>query len=110
MFGGATATLVVLVLLVMLAFRRAHFESGTKPTWRQRVALGLGVFAVLFSTLVLAALARTAAPISQLEWLEALGLSALIGAIPLAAWLALDAAVRYTRLWEAKRALRRNTA
>jgi hypothetical protein len=60
------------------------------------VALGFGLFALLFPSLVVAALGRTAATISPAEWWETVGLSAAIGAIPLAAWLVLDAALRLT--------------
>jgi hypothetical protein len=98
-----TVVVVLLPLLVALAFGRTLAARGARPTARQRVALGLGVFAVLFPALGLAALSKTVAPISPSEWWQAIGLLAAIGATPLGAWLVLDAALRLTRRWEARR-------
>jgi hypothetical protein len=99
MSSGTAAVVVTLGLLIAFAYGRFHAERGTRPTIRQRVTLGLSVFAVLFPALAVAALSKTTAPISPAEWWESIGLSGAIGVAPLAIWLVLDAALRRTRLW-----------
>jgi hypothetical protein len=89
----------MLGLVMAFAYGRVHAARGTSPTVRQRVTLGLSVFALLFPALAVAALSKTTAPITPVEWWECIGLSGAIGIIPLAAWFVLDTALRLTRQW-----------
>jgi hypothetical protein len=89
----------MLGLLIAFAYGRVHAERGTSPTIRQRVTLGLSMFAVLFPALAMAALSKTSAPISAAEWWECILISAAIGVTPLASWLVLETALRLTRQW-----------
>jgi hypothetical protein len=99
MSSGAAAVVVMLGLLIAFAYGRVHAERGTSPTLRQRVTLGLSVFAVLFPALAMVALSKTTAPISAAEWWECFALSGAIGIAPLATWLVLDIALRLARQW-----------
>jgi len=97
MSGSLLAALPLVAILLAAAYRRRRGAAGHVPSWRQRVVFALAMFAVVFPAVGLGARNMSAAEITQADWLASALALMVVGAIPLAIFLAFDIPLRLVR-------------